>query len=108
MTPLIEESTRDDTSWERRIHLLEQLHTLLDDEMVRLGLVSPHPKFKPHESSGYRLLERGYRELLRAVPKELADHTPRCDQIFLEQFVTGYVAGLDEDPWLKLLNLEPE
>jgi hypothetical protein len=108
MTPLIEESTRDDTSWERRIHLLEQLHDLLDDEMVELGLVSPHPKFKPYESSGYRLLERGYRELLKAVPEELAGHTPLCDQVFLEQFVTGYVAGLDEDAWLGLLNLEPE
>jgi hypothetical protein len=106
MTPLIEESTQSDTSWERRIAIFEQLHTLLDAFMIELGLVTPHPKFKSHESSGYRLLERCYQELIKSVPEELVAHPPLCDQKFLERFVSGYVADLNQEEWLGLLNLE--
>jgi hypothetical protein len=106
MTPLIEESTLHDTSWERRTAIFEELHTMLDAHMIELGLVTPHPKYKSHETSGYRLLERSYQELIKSVPDELVTHTPLWEQKFLEQLVCGYVNGMDQAAWLGLLNLE--
>ena len=106
MAPLIEEATRDDTTWARRIVCCEEMHTILDQYMVDIGLVTQHPKYPSHEDSGYRLLERNYQELILSLPAEIAQHTPLWDQKFLEQFVTGYVAGLSQEEWLGMIHLE--
>jgi hypothetical protein len=106
MTPWIDEATREGTRWERRTEILEQLHTMLDCRMVELGLVRPHPGYRSHKTSGYRLLEWCYQDLLKSLPSELVAYTPLWDQKFLEQFVATLVAGMDGREWLSLLNLE--
>ena len=106
MTPLVDEATADGTTWPRRFAILEELHDLLDRYMVELGLVRPHPAFKPHETSGYRLLEWCYRDLLHSIPRELFVHTPVWDQKYFEAFTTGYVADLTDEVWREMLHLE--
>jgi len=107
MIPLIEEATAYDTSWERRTEICEELHNILDAYMVELGLVTPHPKYKSHPTSGLRILERSYQELIKSVPEEIKRHTPLWDQKYLEEFICGYVDGLSQEEWLNLLHLEP-
>lgn len=107
MIPLIEEAVTYDTSWERRTEICEELHTMLDAYMIELGLVTPHPQYKSHPTSGYRLLERCYQELIKSVPEEIKRHTPLWDQKYLEEFVCGYVNGLSQEEWLALCHLEP-
>jgi hypothetical protein len=107
MIPLIEEASAFDTSWERRTAICEELHTLLDARMIELGLVTPHPKYKSHATSGLRLLERSYQEVIKSVPEEIKTHTPIWDQKYLEEFISGYVNGLSQEEWLGLLHLEP-
>lgn len=108
MLPLIDEATKFDTSWVRRTEICEELHIMLDAYMIELGLVSPHPKYKTHPTSGLRLLERSYQELIKSVPKEIKQYTPLWDQKFLEEFISGYVNGLSQEEWLGLLHLDPE
>lgn len=107
MIPLIEEATTYDTSWERRTEICEELHNMLDAYMVELGLVTPHPKYKSNPTSGLRILERSYQELIKSVPEEIKRHTPLWDQKYLEEFICGYVNGLSQEEWLGLLHLEP-
>lgn len=106
MIPLVEEAATDSTPWQRRFEILETLHSMIDQYMVELGLVRPHPKFIPHETSGYRLLEWCYRDLLNSIPRELFSHTPVWDQKYFEAFTTGYVADLTDEEWQKMINLE--
>ena len=75
--------------------------------MVADGIIQPHPKFVGNESSGYRLMEHAYKELLAQVPDELKTVIPLWDQVFHEKFVVDYVDGLDTDTWHGLLNLTP-
>ena len=96
MVPLIDEATADGATWERRFEIMQTLHEFLDRRMVELGLVRPHPRFKPHATSGYRLLEWCYRDLLHAIPRELFTHVPVWDQKYFEAFTTGYVADLTD------------
>lgn len=107
MIPLIDEATAFDTGWERRTGICEELHTMLDSFMIELGLVTPHPRYKSHPTSGLRLLERCYQELIKSVPAEIKTHTPLWDQKFLEEFISGYVDRLSQEQWLGLLHLEP-
>lgn len=106
MVPLIDEATADGATWERRFEIMQTLHEFLDRRMVELGLVRPHPRFKPHATSGYRLLEWCYRDLLHAIPRELFTHVPVWDQKYFEAFTTGYVADLTDDVWQDMLHLE--
>ncbi len=107
MLPLIDEATTYNTSWERRNNICEELHIMLDAYMVEIGLVTPHPKYKSHPTTGLRILERSYQEILKSVPEEILRHTPLWDQKFLEEFISGYVRDLSQEEWLGLLHLEP-
>lgn len=104
--PLVSEAVSLSTAWERKLELLHQLADVLDATMVADHLISPHPKFAVSPTSGYRLLEHAYAEILQKLPAELAAQVPVWDQIYLEQFHSGYVASLDLAVWDKLLNLE--
>lgn len=107
MTPLIDELAGDKTPWDRRIQLLEQCHDLLDERMVAIGLVRPHERFKRSESSGYRLLEWCYYDVLRGLSEESRALVPETEQRYMEAWVVEYVAGLDDATWQHLLCLEP-
>jgi len=108
MLPLVDEVSEEDTPWGRRLELFEAMHDLIDERMVELGLVRPHPRFKRSDTSGYRLLEWCYYDLLRGLPEDTHPLVPLTEQKFMEQWVVAYVAGLDDDTWRHLLCLEPE
>lgn len=107
LTPIIVEAVRLSTSWERKLELLNQMSDILDDTMVKDGLIKPHPPYKANPTSGYRLLEHAYAEIIKGLPPEIKTVVPVWDQVYLEQFHSGYVDSLDMGHWDKLLNLEP-
>lgn len=104
---MVDEAVRLGTPWERKLALVEQMSDVLDSTMVADGLIAPHPRFRGSETSGYRLMEHAYAELIRNLPAEIQTVVPVWDQVYLERFHSGYVAGLDMDTWHGLLNLKP-
>jgi hypothetical protein len=108
LDPLLSEVTQSDTPWSRRISLFEDMHDILDTDMVAQGLIDPHPKFKKSPTQGYRLLESAYGDLCRTLPREILEHIPQWDQIYLEKFHSGFVANLGQDDWRHALGLDPE
>jgi hypothetical protein len=107
MNPLILEASSDSCSWERRIEIFERISDLLDAKMVELGLVPPHPHFRGSPTSGYRLLEHNYAAILKSLPTEILSIVPLWEQVYLEAFHSGYVAGLPIEEWDAVLNLTP-
>ena len=107
MDPLICEGVDLGTPWERRLRILEEISDILDEKMVALGIILPHPRFQGTETSGYRLLEHAYAVIVQRLPPDIKHYVPRWDQVFLEAFHTGYVDGLPIEEWDRLLNLTP-
>lgn len=105
--PLVSEAVRLSTPWERKLELLDQMADILDQTMVSDGIIKAHPKFVGSATSGYRLLEQAYAEIIQGLPAEIKTITPVWDQIYMEQFHSGYVDTLDMDTWRRLLNLTP-
>jgi hypothetical protein len=106
MLPLIDKSLQSDCSFEDRIVLLERMHKLLDHEMVALGLIQEHPEFVPSETSGYRLLEHAYHDLLAHLPEDVRGIVPLWDQKFLESDHASSIAELESKTWDNMLNLK--
>jgi hypothetical protein len=107
LSPLVDEAVRLSTSWERKLELLDQMADILDETMVADGIIKPHPRFSGSPTSGYRLLEHAYAELIQAVPEEIKSVVPVWDQIYLEQFHSRYVDSLDLSTWDTILGLHP-
>ncbi len=105
MVPLVDEAVLDSTAWERRLKILELLSDILDAQMVKLGIIPPHPRFVGNESSGYRLLEHAYGAIVQGLPDDVKNHVPCWDQIYLEEFHTGYVASISLEEWDHILCL---
>jgi len=103
----VEEAVRLSTSWERKLELLDAFSVVLDRTLVEDGLIRPHARYSGSATSGYRLLEHAYAELIQGLPKELQGEVPVWDQVYLEAFHSRYVATLDLDAWDRLLCLEP-
>ncbi len=108
LQPLVEEAVHLSTPWERKQGLLDEMADVLDRTMVEDGIIRPHPKFNGTETSGYRILEHAYAELIQAVPEEIKTVVPQWDQVYLEQFHCRYVDGLDLDNWDAILGLRVE
>lgn len=108
LEPLVSEAVKLETPWTRKLEILNEISDVLDATMVEDGIVPPHPKFKGSESSGYRLMEHAYAEILKQLPHELVLTVPIWDQIYFEGWHSGYVAGLDMRTWDGLLNLRAE
>ncbi len=108
MDPLIVEAVRPETSWERRVELLGALADVLDEKMVELAIIPPHPQFAGSGTSSYRLLEHAYGAILKRLPADVRNHVPCWDQIPLEQFHTGYVESIPIEEWDAILHLTPE
>ena len=106
--PLVDEAVQLATPWERKLELLDRMADILDAAMVADGLIRPHPKFVASPTSGYRLLEHAYAELIQASPEEIKTVVPVWDQVYLEQFHSGYVNGVDLPTWDSILGLHPE
>ena len=107
MSPLISESVDAGTGWKRRLEILEIISDCLDEEMVKMDIIPPHPKFTGSDTSGYRLLEHAYAAIVKELPGEVKNHVPRWDQVYLEEFHTDYVDGLPIEDWDRLSNLTP-
>lgn len=107
LRPLVDEAVSLATGWERKEELLNQIADLLDQTMVADGLLRPHPRFAGSPTSGYRLLEHAYAEILQGLPADLPPLVPVWDQVPLERFHAGYVATLDLAHWDQLLGLAP-
>lgn len=107
LMPLVQEAVSLDTSWERKLDLLNDMADVLDQTMVDDGLIEPHPQYDKSPTSGYRLLEHAYAELIQNLPQEIKTVVPVWDQIYLEEFHSGYVDSLELDRWDELLNLQP-
>jgi uncharacterized protein DUF4037 len=107
LCPLVEEAVRLSTPWERKLQLLDRMADLFDATMVADGLIRPHPRFAGSPTSGYRLLEHAYAELIQGLPDELKEVVPVWDQIYLEQFHSRYVDTIDMPAWDSILGLRP-
>ena len=106
--PLVAESVRLSTPWERKLELLNRMADVLDHYMVADAILQPHPKFVESPTSGYRLLEHAYAEILHKLPEDLRGMTPVWEQIYWEQNHSLFVASLDLPTWDGMLNLHPE
>jgi hypothetical protein len=78
---------------------------ILDETMVADGIIRPHPRFAESETSGYRLLEHAYAEIIQGLPDEIKTVVPVWDQIYLEAFHSSFVNGLDMATWDGILQL---
>ncbi len=107
LRPIVYEAVRLATPWERKLELLDQMSDVLDATMVADGILKPHVKFTGSASSGYRLLEHAYAQIIKDLPEEIKTVVPVTDQIYMERFHSGYVNGLDINTWDGLLNLKP-
>lgn len=107
LKPPVDEAVHFNTPWERKLELLDQISDVLDQTMVEDGILKPHPKYKGSSSSGYRLIERAYAEIIKGLPDEIKTVVPLWEQVYLEQWHSEYVNSLDIETWTGLLNLTP-
>lgn len=108
MVPLVNEAVKLSTSWEQKLDLLHEMTDLLDKTMVADGIIAPHPNYVISPTSGYRLMEHAYAEILQKLPAEIQHVVPIWDQVYMEEFHSGFVAGLDLDTWDEMLQLKAE
>jgi hypothetical protein len=107
MLPLVNEAVKLSTPWERKLDLLHQMTDVLDEAMVADGVIKPHPKFAVSPTSGYRLMEHAYAEIIQGLPDEIKTVVPVWDQVYMEEFHSGFVDGLDLATWDEMLQLKP-
>ena len=103
---IVDEAPRLSTPWERKLDLLHQMSDILDAAMVEDGLIAPHPRYRVSATSGYRLLESAYAELIRKCPEEIRGIVPQWEQVHCEGFHSEFVAGVDLADWRRMLLLE--
>jgi hypothetical protein len=108
LLPIVNEAVKLSTSWQRKLALLHQLADVLDQTMVADGIIEPHPKFQESPTSGYRLLEHAYAEIIQGLPDEIKTIVPVWDQIYMEEFHSGFVASLDLATWDEMLQLKEQ
>ena len=103
---IVDEAPRLETPWARKLDLLHEMSDILDAAMVEDGLIAPHPPYRVSETSGYRLLESAYAELIRQCPPEIHGIVPEWEQVHWEGFHSRFVAEVDLTDWRRMLLLE--
>lgn len=103
--PIVDEAVKLTTPWERKLDLLHQMSDVLDQTMVADGILQPHAPFHPHPTSGYRILEHAYAEIIQGLPPEIKTVVPVWDQVYMERFHSGFVDGLELTTWDRMLQL---
>lgn len=106
LAAIVDEAPRLSTGWERKLELLHQMSDVLDAAMVEDGLIAPHPAYRVSPTSGYRLLEAAYAELIQKSPPEIKGVIPEWEQVHWESFHSGFVDGVDLVDWRRMLVLE--
>jgi hypothetical protein len=71
----------------------------LDQTLVADGIIKPHPNFTVSPTSGYRLMEHAYAEIIQGLPGDIKTIVPVWDQVYMEAFHSGFVDGLDLTTW---------
>jgi hypothetical protein len=107
LQPLVDEAVSLSTSWERKMALLDEMSDVLDHFMVADGVIAPHPKFAVSPTSGYRLLEHAYAEIIKKLPADLVPVSPEWEQVHWESFHSQFVAGVGMTAWDEALQLKP-
>lgn len=105
---IVQEAPLLTTGWQRKLDLLHQMSDILDAAMVEDGLIAPHPRYKVSPTSGYRLLESAYAELIQKCPAEIKGVIPEWEQVHWESFHSAFVDGIDLATWRRMLVLEEE
>ena len=105
---IVEEAPQLSTSWERKLDLLHEMSDILDAAMVEDGLIAPHPKYKVSPTSGYRLLESAYAELIKKCPPDIKGMVPQWEQVHWESFHSSFVDGVNINDWRRALVLEED
>jgi hypothetical protein len=108
LKPLVNEAVSLSTAWERKLDLLNEMSDVLDHFMVADGVIAPHPKFAVSPTSGYRLMEHAYAEIIKKLPDELVPIIPEWEQVHWESFHSQFVADVDMASWDEALQLKPE
>jgi hypothetical protein len=106
LLPLVEEAVKLTTTWERKLELLHQFSDILDQTMIGDGIIQPHATYAVSPTSGYRLMEHAYAEIIQGLPAEIKTIVPVWDQIYLESFHSGFVDSLDLVDWDEILHLK--
>ncbi len=106
MKPLVDEAVKLSTPWERKLELLDDISDVLDAFMVADGIIQPHEPFTKSPTSGYRVLEHAYAEIIHKLPAELKPIVPTWDQIHFESFHSEFVDRIDLDTWDQMLQLK--
>ena len=103
---IVEKAPLLSTGWDEKLHLLHEMSDILDAAMVEDGLIAPHPRYKVSDTSGYRLLESAYAELIQKCPDEIKTLIPQWEQVHWESFHSEFVAQVDLSDWRRMLVLE--
>lgn len=103
---IVEEAPQLSTPWVRKLDLLHEMSDILDATMVEDGLIAPHPRYAVSETSGYRLLESAYAELIQKSPAELKPLVPQWEQVHWESFHSQFVDSVDLADWRRMLVLK--
>jgi hypothetical protein len=105
---IVEKAPLLTTGWEEKLDLLHQMSDILDAAMVEDGLIAVHPKYKVSPTSGYRLLESAYAELIQKCPSDIKGIVPQWEQVHWEAFHSAFVDGVDLAAWRRMLVLEED
>jgi hypothetical protein len=108
LKPLVDEAVSLSTSWPRKLALLDEMSDVLDRFMVADGVIAPHPRFAASPTSGYRLLEHAYAEIIKKLPAELKPVIPVWEQVHWESFHSQFVDDITMADWDKALQLKPD
>lgn len=103
---IVDEAPKLSASWQRKLDLLHEMSDILDATMVEDGLIAPHPSYAVSETSGYRLLESAYADLIQQSPPELKGIVPQWEQVYWESFHSRFVDGIDLADWRRMLLLQ--
>lgn len=106
LAAIVEEAPQLSTPWERKLELLEQMSDVLDATMVEDGLIAPHPRYVPSPTSGYRLMESAYAELIQKCPDDIKRVVPQWEQVHWESFHSAFVDSVDLSDWRRMLVLK--
>jgi Domain of unknown function (DUF4037) len=105
---IVDKAPQLTTGWDEKLALLHEMSDILDAAMVEDGLIAPHPRYKISATSGYRLLESAYAELIQKCPDEIKTVIPEWEQVHWESFHSGFVDGVDIADWRRMLVLEED
>jgi len=108
LIPLVDEAVKLATTWERKLELLHRMADIMDQTMVADGIIQPHRHYAVSPTSGYRLMEHAYAEIIQSLPPEIKTVVPVWDQIYLETFHSGFVDSLDLATWDEMLQLKSQ